>query len=126
MNGDELTNISIGKLCALHASSRAVAKVAVTPLGSHFGIARLGANDRIVGFDEKVIIPNTHVSMGVYAFQRGILDHLPDHGDIERTTFLALCRKNRLQAYRHNGFWVTFNNLKELQEAEDSVGNIFT
>ena len=125
MNGDELTNLNLGRLCELHASSGAVATVAVAPFKSPFGIVRLGPNDRIVGFDEKVTIPDTYVSIGVYAFQREILDYLPERGDIERTAFPALSRVNRLQAFRHDGFWATVNNLKELQEAEENIQRIF-
>jgi NDP-sugar pyrophosphorylase family protein len=31
----------------------------------------------------------------------------------------------KLQAYRHDGFWMTVNNLKELQEAEENIESIF-
>lgn len=125
MNGDELTNLDVAELGELHASSGALATVAVTPFKSPFGVARLDVNDRIVGFEEKVTIPETYVSIGVYAFQRGILDYIPETGDIERTTFPVLCRMRKLQAYRHDGFWMTVNNLKELQEAEDHVERVF-
>ena len=70
MNGDELTNLNVAKLCELHASSGALATVAVTPFKSPFGIARLDANDGVMRFEEKVAIPDTYVSIGVYAFQR--------------------------------------------------------
>jgi NDP-sugar pyrophosphorylase family protein len=125
MNGDELTNLNVGKLYELHASSGAVATVAVTPFKSPFGIVRLDFNDRVVDFEEKVMIPDTYVSIGVYAFQREILDFIPIRGDIEKTTFPALSGMNRLQAYRHDGYWMTVNNLKELQEAEDNIERIF-
>jgi NDP-sugar pyrophosphorylase family protein len=125
MNGDELTNLNVGKLQELHTSSGALATVAVTPFKSPFGLVRLDSNDRVVGFEEKVTIPHTYASIGVYAFEREILDYIPERGDIERTTFPALSRENRLQAYRHDGFWATVNNLKELQEAEENVERIF-
>jgi NDP-sugar pyrophosphorylase family protein len=125
MNGDELTNLNVRKLCELHVSSGAFATVVVTQFESPFGIVRLDSNDHIVGFDEKTRIPDTYVSIGVYAFQRGILDYIPESGDIERTTFPALSRLGKLQAYRHDGFWMTVNNLKELQDAEENIDRIF-
>jgi NDP-sugar pyrophosphorylase family protein len=126
MNGDELTNLSVGQLCELHVNSGALATVAVTEFKSPLGIVRLDSNDRIVGFMEKVRIPDTYASIGVYAFQRQILDYIPESGDIERTTFPVLSRMNKLQAYRHDGFWMTVNNLKELQEAEDNIERILS
>jgi NDP-sugar pyrophosphorylase family protein len=125
MNGDELTNLNIPRLCEAHVNSGVLATVAVTALKSPFGIVKLDSNDRVVGFEEKVTIPDTYISIGVYAFQRQILAHMPTSGDIERTTFPALARMKKLQAYRHDGFWMTINNLKELQEAEEDIERIF-
>jgi mannose-1-phosphate guanylyltransferase len=124
MNGDELTNLNVGKLCELHASSGALATIAVAPFKSPFGLVKLDSNDRVVGFQEKVTIPSAYVSIGVYAFRREILDYIPNRGDIERTTFPFLSGMNRLQAYRHDGFWATVNNLKELQDAEENIETI--
>jgi NDP-sugar pyrophosphorylase family protein len=126
MNGDELTNLNFGNLSEAHLRSGALATVAVTELKSPFGIVRLDSHDRIVAFEEKGSIPDTYVSVGVYAFQREILLHIPETGDIERTTFPSLLRMNKLHAYRHDGFWMTVNNLKELQAAEENVEKIFT
>ena len=125
MNGDELTDLKVRKLSELHRRSGALATVAVTEFKSPFGIARLDSSDRITRFDEKVTIPDMYTSIGVYAFQREILDYIPEDGDIERTTFAVLSRMNKLQAYRHDGFWMTVNNLKELQEAEENIDRIF-
>jgi mannose-1-phosphate guanylyltransferase len=125
MNGDELTSLDVGKLCEVHKASDALATVAVTEFKSPFGIAKLDSNDRVAAFEEKVRIPQMYVSIGVYAFQRQILDYIPKTGDIERTTFPVLSRMNKLQAYRHDGFWMTVNNLKELQEAEENIDRIF-
>jgi NDP-sugar pyrophosphorylase family protein len=125
MNSDELTNLDVREMYRLHASSGALATVAVTPLKSPFGIARLDSKNRVLGFEEKVMIPGTYVSIGVYMFQREIVEHIPSRGDIERTTFPALCKMKRLQAYKHEGFWATVNNLKELQEADNNIERIF-
>jgi NDP-sugar pyrophosphorylase family protein len=125
MNGDELTNLDVRKLHELHARSGALATVAVAQLKSPFGVARLNSDDRVVGFEEKVKIPDTYVSIGIYVFQRDILELIPTSGDIERTTFPALARMNKLQAYRHDGYWATVNNLKELQEAEENIERVF-
>ena len=124
MNGDELSNLDVRKLHELHASSGALATIAVASFKSPFGLVRLDSNDRVVGFEEKVTILGTYVSIGVYAFRREILDYIPNRGDIERTTFPFLSRINRLQAYRHDGYWATVNNLKELQEAEEKIERI--
>ena len=124
MNGDELTDLSVEKLYEHHVSAGGLATIAVTGFKSPFGTVRLDSSDRIVSFEEKVAIPDRYVSVGVYAFQREVLDYIPESGDVERTTFPVLSQMNKLRAYRHSGFWMTVNNLKELQEAEENVARI--
>lgn len=124
MNGDELTNIRVGELCKVHKSSGALATVAVTQLRSPYGIVGLDSNDFVTSFEEKTIIPQTYVSIGIYAFRRQILNYIPKSGDIERTTFPTLSRMRMLRAYKHDGFWMTVNNLKELQEAEERIETV--
>jgi NDP-sugar pyrophosphorylase family protein len=72
----------------------------------------------IVGFREKAIIDSVSVSMGVYAFQKEILDYLPRTGQIEKTAFAQLAEERKLKAYRHNGFWMTVNTAKDLSEVQ--------
>ncbi|HMK83900.1 MAG TPA: nucleotidyltransferase family protein [Candidatus Bathyarchaeia archaeon] len=125
MNGDELTDIKLDSLIKIHLQSGALATVSISALRSPFGVVRLDSEDHITGFDEKISIPGVFVSMGVYVFRRQILQYIPPKGDIERTTFPTLSRMGKLQAYRHNGFWATVNNLKELQQAEETIQHIF-
>lgn len=124
MNGDELTNADLKRMSTVHTNSKALATIAVTEFKSNLGIVELGSNDRVLGFEEKAAIPGKYVSIGVYVLERGVLDHIPERGDIERTTFPTLSRMRLLQAYRHDGFWMTVNNLKELQEAEENIQSI--
>jgi NDP-sugar pyrophosphorylase family protein len=125
MNGDELTDLSVQKLYEHHVGTGGLATVAVTGFKSPFGTVRLDSDDRVISFEEKVAIADIFVSVGVYAFEREVLEYIPEGGDIERTTFPVLSRMNKLQAYRHGGFWMTVNNLKELQEAEENVQRVF-
>lgn len=125
MNGDELTDLDVRSLYRLHVKSGALATLAVTQFKSPFGIVRLDSNDRVVSFEEKATIPDTYMSIGVYAFGRDIVNYIPERGDIERTTFPTISGMNKLQAYRHDGFWMTVNNLKELQEVEENIERIF-
>lgn len=121
MNGDELTDLDLARLAEKHVGSGALATVAVTPLRSPFGVVRLDSTDRVSAFEEKGALTDLHVSIGVYVFERDVLNHIPVSGDVERTTFPELAKAGRMRAYRHTGYWMTVNNLKELQEAEEKL-----
>ena len=117
MNGDELTNVSVQDLAGHHIAKGATATIAVSPLRCPFGVVRVQGHD-IIGFDEKPLIDSLLVSVGVYVFQKEILDYLPEFGDIEKTAFPRLAAERKLKAYRYDGFWMTVNTVKDLQEVD--------
>lgn len=118
MNGDEISNIKLDSLLQVHLRNNPVATVCTSSLKSPFGIVVTDAEDRILEFREKVVLESVQVSMGVYLFRREICNYLPDTGDIERTAFVSLAQAGKLRAYKHTGFWLTVNTLKDLREAE--------
>lgn len=120
MNGDELTNVNLQDLAAYHIAKGGTATVAISPLRSPFGVVGVQGED-IVGFQEKPVIDSLLVSVGVYAFRKDILDYLPESGDIEKTAFPRLAAEGRLKAYRHNGFWMTINTMKDLYEVDQRI-----
>jgi mannose-1-phosphate guanylyltransferase len=119
MNGDEITNLDIERLEATHLEKKSVATIAVSPMRSPFGILELVGDD-IVGFHEKVLLENTLVSIGVYIFNREILNYIPASGSIERNVFPQLAKKRLLRAFRLKAdeSWLTVNSVKELSVAE--------
>ena len=72
--------------------NKPVATIAVSPMRSPFGMLELEGDD-IVGFQEKALLENTLVSIGVYIFNRQILDYIPTTGSIERTVFPVLAQE---------------------------------
>jgi mannose-1-phosphate guanylyltransferase len=125
MNGDEITNLDLERLEALHLKNKTVATIAVSPMRSPFGILEVEGDD-IVDFHEKVLLENTLVSIGVYIFNRKILDYIPATGSIERTVFPALAKKRLLKACRlaAGESWLTINSVKELSVAEKEFASL--
>jgi mannose-1-phosphate guanylyltransferase len=119
MNGDEITNLNLERLEAAHLEKNPVATIAVAPMRSPFGILELEGDD-IVGFQEKVLLQNTLVSIGIYLFNRRIVEYLPPTGSIEKAVFPLLAKKRLLKAYRLGAgeSWLTINSVKELSVAE--------
>lgn len=83
-----------------------------------FGLVRVDNHDNCLGFSEKPVLNDRFISTGIYVFQREIMEYIPTQGDVEKTTFPQLVRKNKLAAYRHAGSFITVNSLRELEEAE--------
>ena len=125
MNGDEITNLNIKHLEESHLKSNHVATIAVAPMRSPFGILELDGDD-IIGFQEKILLENTLVSIGVYIFNNQILNFIPTTGSIEKTVFPLLAKKRLLKAYRlgKDESWLTINSIKELSVAEKEFASI--
>jgi NDP-sugar pyrophosphorylase family protein len=119
MNGDEFTNLNLQKFAEFHLKQKPVATIAVSPMKSPFGILEIDGNN-IVGFKEKPILEDKLVSIGIYMFNRAILDYLPKRGSIEKTAFSLLAKNRLLKAYKlgANERWLTINSIKDLSIAE--------
>lgn len=120
MNGDELTNVKLQELADFHRREKATATIAVAPLRCPFGVVDLDGHD-IVAFREKPTISSVRVSVGVYAFEREILNYLPKTGEIEKTAFARLAAERQLRAFEHNGYWMTVNTIKDLEDVENAL-----
>ncbi|MFB3888951.1 MAG: nucleotidyltransferase family protein [Candidatus Bathyarchaeia archaeon] len=125
MNGDEITDLNLERLEEQHLKSKPVATIAVSPMRSPFGILELEGDD-IVGFREKTLLESTLVSIGVYMFNRRILEYLPVTGSVERTVFPALAKQRLLKACRlaPSEVWLTINSVKDLSVAEKEFASI--
>jgi NDP-sugar pyrophosphorylase family protein len=120
LNGDELLDIDLLQLLALHESHQPAATITVAPLLSQFGIVEL-EDDLVRGFTEAPRLPHW-VNTGVYVLDREALDRLPEKGDHETTLFPELAAEGNLRAFRHEGLWLTVNTPKDLRRAADHVG----
>ena len=119
MNGDEITNLDLYRLEELHLKNRPIATMSVASMRSPFGILELSGDD-IVGFKEKALVENMPVSIGVYIFNRKIIDYIPENGSIERSVFPILAQKRLLKAckLKPDELWLTINSVKDLSIAE--------
>lgn len=87
--GDHIYKMNYAKMLQFHQAHHADATVAVIEMprqgASAFGVVEVGAGERIVGFEEKPLVPKSLpgqpdtacVSMGVYLFKtKALLEHL--------------------------------------------------
>jgi NDP-sugar pyrophosphorylase family protein len=117
LNGDELVDVDLSDLLALHRARGAAATITVVPLRSPFGVVDLD-DDLVTGFREAPRLDHW-VSCGIYVLGEEALARLPERGDHEMTTFPELAAEGRLRALRHEGIWLTVNTPKDLRLANE-------
>jgi len=117
LNGDELVDVDLSQLLALHRKPGAAATITVVPLRSPFGVVDLD-DDLVTGFREAPRL-DQWVSCGIYVLGEEALARFPERGDHETTTFPELAAEGRLRALRHEGVWLTVNTPKDLRVASE-------
>lgn len=120
LNGDELVDVDLRGLLARHRDSTAAATLTVVRPRSQFGVVDLDEDDIVTGFREAGEEP-FWVSCGVYVLGEEALSRFPEKGDHETSTFPELAREGLLNAFRHEGRWLTVNTPKELRVATEYV-----
>ena len=112
LNGDILADLDLGALVRAHASSGAVATLALYPVDdpSAYGLVRTTADGEVAGFVEKPDpgeIDTNEISAGAYVIEREVLDLIPAGRmvSIEREVFPRLVG-NGLYGHALDGYWM--------------------
>jgi len=121
LNGDQITDLRLRSMFAKHTKTGALSTIAVVHPRLPFGLVRVDEHDYCRGFLEKPLLKDVNISTGIYVFEHEILNHLPQIGDVERTTFPKLSKVGKVAAFRHGGSFITINSLRELEDAEKQL-----
>ncbi|MCE5325603.1 MAG: nucleotidyltransferase family protein [Planctomycetaceae bacterium] len=120
MNGDVLTDLDLAGFFAAHVSSKAQATIATyrRDVKVDFGVLESARDGRLTRFAEKPI-EHFHVSMGVYAFSRAILELVPSgkpYG-FDQLMLDMIAAGRDVRCRRHDGYWLDIGRPDDYQAA---------
>lgn len=125
LNGDILTTLPFADLAEFHRSSGAVATMAVKErtVEVEYGIVHTGKDGSVVGLEEKPRLGYT-VSMGVYAFEPAIVEHIArgERVDFPDLLLRAIGAGQRVAAYSFDGYWRDIGNRDDYEAAIADFG----
>lgn len=110
LNADDINNVDISKLVRSGSNTTVVSR-----FKSQFGIVDI-VDGKINRFREKPFLPPYLANLGLHLLNRKI--DFPEKGSLEMDVLPKIAEKGDLKAYIHDGFWITVNTNKELEEAE--------
>lgn len=122
VNGDTITDIDLHELIKFHRAHKSLATIAATRRTTQIelGVLETNGDGNLVGFREK---PRHEylASMGLYVFEPGILEHIPNGGsfgfdDLVRS-FLA--SEAPVSVYTHPGYWLDIGIKEDLERAQE-------
>ena len=125
MNGDTLTDIDYAALYKAHISSGKPLTIATHKrrVEIDFGVLEVDeSSGSVAGFREK---PTSHfeVSMGVYVFNRSLLDRVPDDEPygLDDLVLGMLEDGQPINAYRFDGYWLDIGRPADYDQANQDV-----
>ena len=130
LSGDHVYKMDYTDMIEAHRKNQADATLAVTRLPRdeliNFGTVTVDENQQINGFQEKVKEPKSDlVSMGVYVFQRELLQQILEDDaqrrsskhDFGRNIFPQIVGNCRIFAYNFEGYWRDVGTIRSYWEA---------
>ncbi len=112
VNADDLNNTPLDKLMKTGANTTVVSQ-----FHSQFGIVDM-EGPLIKNFREKPLL-NYWANIGLHILSKKI--KYPETGSLERDVLPKLAAAGKLRAFKHTGYWITVNTMKELEEAAESL-----
>ena len=115
---DGVADVDLDALLDFHRSHGDLATVTVVQPHLQWGVAEIGADDKVEGFAEK---PRSEhwINGGFFCFEPGALDYLGEDSILEREPLQRFAADSQLSAYRHEGFWDCMDTYKDAVELND-------
>jgi len=117
--GDGVSDVKISDLIAFHRSKKTLATVTAVQPPGRFGTLNL-EKDKISDFKEKPAGDGNWINGGYFVLEPGIFDYIHDDSTIwEREPLEQMARKGQLSAYKHTGFWLPLDTLRDKNYLEE-------
>jgi glucose-1-phosphate cytidylyltransferase len=112
--GDGLANINVLDLISFHKKHGKLATLtAVRPI-SRYGVLNLNVSDQVLNFEEKPKNNSQWINGGFFVLSPEVLNYIKDDKTIfEKNPLEKLSKEGELFAYKHNGFWMAMDSLKD-------------
>jgi len=116
--GDGLSDINILELLAHHRKHGKHATLsAVQPIG-RFGAMELDQHGNVISFKEKPVGDGRWINGGFFVLEPDVFDYIEGDPPWEEAPLENLCQAGELTAYKHYGFWMCMDTLRDKTQLE--------
>jgi glucose-1-phosphate cytidylyltransferase len=109
---DGVADIDLAALAASHRRAGALATITVVRPHSQWGVAVVGDDGRVSGFEEKPRLDHW-VNGGFMLVEPEFLERLDEASVLERDPLRGVAADGMLHAHRHTGFWDCMDTYKD-------------
>jgi glucose-1-phosphate cytidylyltransferase len=115
--GDGLGDVDLASLVSFHRAHGRIATVTAVRPPARFGALSLDG-PRVRAFEEKPQTREGWINGGFFVFETGIFEYLDEGSPLERGPLERLAAAGELMAFRHDGFWMPMDTLRDKQHLE--------
>lgn len=119
--GDGVSDVDITELVKFHRAQNALATLTAVQPEGRFGAFTLGEQEsKIARFAEKPKGDGAWINGGFFVLEPKAIDYIARDTTVwEREPMEHLARDGQLSAYRHEGFWMAMDTLRDKMVLED-------
>ena len=112
--GDGIANINISELIAFHNQHGKQATVTATRPAGRYGALKIGSNNSVDHFQEKPDGDGSWINGGFFVLNPSVIDLIKsDNTSWEDGPLPTLAKNTQLVAFKHNGFWMPMDTLRD-------------
>ena len=123
--GDGVADIDIDKLVAFHKShGKAVTMTSAQPDG-RFGALDISPGNQVLAFKEKPKGDGSWINAGYFVCEPKVFDYITE-GDLtvfEQAPLQNLAKDNEIYTYKHDGFWMPMDTLRDKNKLNEMWDN---
>ncbi|OUS33274.1 glucose-1-phosphate cytidylyltransferase [Rhodobacterales bacterium 56_14_T64] len=117
--GDGVSDVDIAGLVAFHQAQGCEATVTAIQPAGRFGALGIDG-DRVTSFQEKPQGDNRWINGGFMVCEPSVLERIEDDTTIfEQGPLEGLARDRQLALWKHSGFWMAMDTLRDKTQLED-------
>ena len=119
--GDGVSNVNISQLIEFHKTQGTLATLTAAQPPGRYGAFKLGSTEnKITAFKEKPNGDGAWVNSGFFVLEPGVMDYIDgDATTWEKEPMEKLATNGELAAYKHSGFWLPMDSLRDKHVLED-------
>ena len=121
--GDGVADIDINKLVAFHKGhGKSITMTSVQPEG-RFGSLTIDENNKVNSFHEKPKGDGGWINGGFFVCEPKVFDYIKegDSSIFERTPLEGMARDGEMYTYKHNGFWLPMDTLRDKTKLNELI-----
>lgn len=117
--GDGVSDVNIGKLTAFHKKHGKIGTLTAVQPPGRFGSLDINDRDGVSCFVEKPLGDNAWINGGFFVFEPGVFDFVEgDMVRLEGFPLSHLASTGELMAFKHRGFWLGMDTLRDKKKLE--------